>query len=100
MRVEIDHKVIAVFNIAGDYYAIHDRCPHQYAPLSRGRLQGTVICNAQTGWEPQWAHDDEIVVCPGHGMEFHVKTGKALGYDFKLRTYQVTVEDDYVTLLA
>lgn len=100
LRVKIGHKTIAVFNIAGEYYAIHDRCPHQFAPLSRGRLQGTLVCNARTGWEPEWAYDGEIVVCPGHGMEFHVKTGKAIGYDLRLRTYAVIVEGGEVKIIA
>ncbi|MBV7337620.1 Rieske 2Fe-2S domain-containing protein [Chloroflexi bacterium TSY] len=99
MEVQVDRVVIAVFNIGGQYYALYGRCPHQSAPLSRGRLQGTVICNAETGWETEWVHDGEVVVCPGHGMEYHVKTGKAFGYNFKLRTYEVVVEEGEVKLI-
>jgi nitrite reductase/ring-hydroxylating ferredoxin subunit len=98
MEVKVGKTVIAVFNVDGHYYALYGRCPHQFAPLSRGRLQGTVICNADTGWETQWAYDGEILVCPGHAMEFHLKTGQAIGYDLKLRTYPVVVEDGLVKL--
>ena len=100
MEVKVGSAVIAVFNIDGNYYALFGRCPHQSAPLSRGRLQGTVICNADTGWETQWAYDGEILVCPGHAMEFHVKTGQAIGYDLKLRTYPVIVEEGLVKLIV
>ena len=100
LRVEIGRKVIAVFNIDGKFYAIHDRCPHQFAPLSRGKLQGTLICNESTNWEPQWRYEGQIVVCPGHGMEFDVRTGQAIGYDLRLRTYEVLIEDGEVKLLA
>jgi len=100
MEVKFGSAVIAVFNIGGEYYALYGRCPHQFAPLSRGRLQGTVICNAETGWETQWAYDGEILVCPGHAMEFHVKTGQAIGYDLKLRTYPVVIEDGWVKLIV
>lgn len=97
-EVKVGSRTIAVFNIDGEYYAIYGICPHQYAPLACGRLQGTVICNAETGWQKKWAYDGEIVVCPGHAMEFHVKTGKAIGYDLKLRTYEMFVEDGLVKL--
>src|SRR5262245_10741563 len=100
MEVKMGQAVIAVFNIDGHYYALYGRCPHQFAPLSRGRLQGTVICNADTGWETQWAYEGEILVCPGHAMEFHVMTGQAIGYDLKLRTYPVVVEEGWVTLIV
>ena len=100
MEVKVGHALIAVFNLAGTYYAIFGRCPHQSAPLSRGRLQGTVICNAETNWQTEWSCEGEIVVCPGHAMEFHVKTGQAMGYDLALRTYPVYVEDGQVVLIA
>jgi nitrite reductase (NADH) small subunit len=100
MEVKVGNTLIAVFNLAGTYYAIYGRCPHQFAPLSRGRLQGTVICSQETDWEIQWAHDGEVLVCPGHAMEFLVKTGQAIGYELKLRTYPVVVEDGMVMLIA
>ena len=99
MEVQVGRVLIAVFNVGGDFYALYGRCPHHSAPLSRGRLQGTVICNADTDWETEWAHEGEVLVCPGHGMEYHIRSGKAFGYDFKLRTYTVVVEDGQVKLV-
>jgi len=58
--VEIDGKAIVVFNIAGQYYAIGDICTHDEGPLGDGLLDGN------------------SVVCPRHGAEFDVRTGKAL----------------------
>lgn len=99
LQVKVGAAMIAVFNINGDYRAIYGRCPHQFARLSQGRLQGTVICNEQTHWETEWAYEGEILTCPGHAMEFHLKTGEAIGYGFKLRTYKVVVEDGLVKLI-
>ena len=99
VEVQVGRVHIAVFNIEGEYYALYGRCPHQSAPLSRGRLQGTVICNEETCWETKWGHDGEVLVCPGHGMEYHVRSGKAFGYDLKLRTYEVVVEEGQVMLV-
>ena len=99
MEVKVGNINIAVFNVRGEYFGIFGICPHQSAPLSRGRLQGTVICNADTNWEKEWAHDGEVLVCPGHAMEYDLRTGKAFGYGMKLRTYEVVVEDDWVTVI-
>lgn len=98
-EVKVGRQTIAVFNIDGEYHAIYGLCPHQFAPLSRGKLQGTLICGEDTDWEKEWAYDGEVVVCPGHAMEFHVKTGKAFGYDFSLRTYDVVIDDGEILLL-
>ncbi len=99
MEVRVGSVQIAVFNVEGDFFALFGRCPHQSAPLSRGRLQGTVICNADTCWETEWAHEGEVLVCPGHGMEYDIRSGKAFGYDLKLRTYEVSVEDGQVFIV-
>lgn len=58
--VEIGGQPIVVFNIAGKYYAIGDVCSHDEGPLGDGLL------------------DDYSIVCPRHGAEFDVRTGKAL----------------------
>ena len=99
MEVRVGSVQIAVFNVEGDFFALFGRCPHQSAPLSRGRLQGTVICNADTCWETEWAHEGEVLVCPGHGMEYDIRSGKAFGYDLRLRTYEVSVEDGQVFIV-
>lgn len=98
LNVQVGRLSVAVFNVAGQFHAIYGRCPHQGAPLSRGKLQGTVICNRETNWETQWAHEGEVVVCPGHAMEFHLTTGYAFGYGFNLRTFPVSVEEGSVYL--
>jgi 3-phenylpropionate/trans-cinnamate dioxygenase ferredoxin subunit len=58
--VEIGELPIVVFNIAGKYYAIGDVCTHDNGPLGDGMLE------------------DYHVVCPRHGGEFDVRSGKAV----------------------
>ena len=58
--VEIGDKPIVVFNIAGQYFAIGDVCSHDDGPLGDGLL------------------DDFHIVCPRHGAEFDIRTGKAM----------------------
>jgi nitrite reductase (NADH) small subunit len=45
-------------------------------------------------------HDGEVVVCPWHGLEYHVPTGRCLAYpNINLRRYEVFVEDGKVKVL-
>jgi 3-phenylpropionate/trans-cinnamate dioxygenase ferredoxin component len=59
--VEVAGQSIAVFNIAGKYYAIANTCPHRGGPLADGMMAG------------------EEVICPWHGARFNVKTGVVTG---------------------
>jgi 3-phenylpropionate/trans-cinnamate dioxygenase ferredoxin subunit len=58
--VEVGGKALVIFNIAGQYFAIGDVCSHDDGPLGDGDLEGFNI------------------VCPRHGGEFDVQTGKAM----------------------
>ncbi|TAL43786.1 MAG: non-heme iron oxygenase ferredoxin subunit [Methylovulum sp.] len=55
--VDVDGTDVAVFKIAGEFYAIEDKCTHDGAEIASGELVG-----------------DEII-CPRHGARFCVKTG-------------------------
>jgi nitrite reductase/ring-hydroxylating ferredoxin subunit len=76
--VEVEGKQIAVFNVAGDYYAIDDTCPHSGGPLSDGTCE------------------EAVVTCPWHGMKFDLKTGEPLGPlpVHGVKAYSVVVEGD------
>jgi 3-phenylpropionate/trans-cinnamate dioxygenase ferredoxin component len=58
--VEVGGKALVIFNIAGQFFAIGDVCSHDDGPLGDGDLEGFNI------------------VCPRHGGEFDVQTGKAM----------------------
>jgi 3-phenylpropionate/trans-cinnamate dioxygenase ferredoxin subunit len=75
--VEIGGIPIVVFNIAGQYFAIGDICTHDEGPLGDGLL------------------DQHSVVCPRHGAEFDVRTGKALSMPavVDIPAYPVKVEN-------
>ena len=43
-RTVLDEPIVVYRNVeTGSLVALHDRCPHRFAPLSRGRLEGTEI---------------------------------------------------------
>ena len=85
-------RSIGVFNIGGQFYALRNRCPHQGAPLCRGRVKGTTIPGKP--YEYVYGRDQEIIQCPWHGWEFEIRTGRTFfnPHRMRVKTYEVTVE--------
>lgn len=75
---------VGVFNAGGELYAIEDRCSHDDGPLAEGEF------------------DEErcIVVCPRHGSEFDIRTGKprTLPAYLPVGTFRVWAEGEVVRL--
>lgn len=55
--VEINGRIIGVFNLEGKYYALGE-CPHEEGPLGQGRIEGNEV------------------VCPWHSAKFDIRTGE------------------------
>jgi nitrite reductase/ring-hydroxylating ferredoxin subunit len=51
-------RIVALFNVEGQVYALDGICPHQGGPLGKGALEGC------------------IVTCPWHGFQFDVTSGQ------------------------
>ena len=81
-RIEIKGQRISIFNIASEYYAIYDICPHKgTAPLIRGKLDGLGIR------------------CPNHGYRFDLKTGECnVDPIFNTKVFPIKVEGDEILL--
>jgi nitrite reductase/ring-hydroxylating ferredoxin subunit len=90
--VEIAGKSIGVFNVHGQYYALRNICPHQFAPLCLGKITGTTRPGAVG--EYHWEKEGEIIRCPWHGWEFDIRSGHSVFNPHKVRakSYKVTVE--------
>jgi nitrite reductase/ring-hydroxylating ferredoxin subunit len=82
-EVELDGRVVALFNIAGKIFAIDGICPHAGGPLSEGLVE------------------DGMVVCPWHGWQFHLATGQNV-YNSKCvqQCYEVKVEGGEILVLV
>lgn len=77
--VELDGKVVALFNVDGKFYAIDDTCRHRGGPLGEGELEG------------------KTVICPWHGWRYDVTTGaNELVPEQPTQTYETNVEGDEV----
>jgi nitrite reductase (NADH) small subunit len=95
--VRVGAVEVGVFNVAGAYYALPNICIHQFGPLCEGQISGTVMARAQENFRLTWLKEGEVVVCPWHGLEFDLTTGRCLAFPkVKLRAYKVRVEGEQV----
>ena len=80
--LDVDGLSIAIFNIAGQYFAIADVCSHDDGPVAEGEIS------------------DYQIECPRHGAHFDLKTGKALTLPavVDIAAYPVRVEDGEILL--
>lgn len=78
--VEVEGKAIVILNIADQFFAIDDICTHDDGPLGDGDVEGYNI------------------VCPRHGGEFDVRTGKAVQLPavVDIAAYPVRVQDGMI----
>lgn len=96
--IELKGRQVGIFNIRGELHGLPNICPHQTGPLCTGKIvTGSLRSDAETGWKPEWVHDGEVVVCPWHGLEYHIPSGRCLAFQhIKLRRYDVRVDGDDV----
>jgi nitrite reductase/ring-hydroxylating ferredoxin subunit len=57
-EVVAEDQLLALFNVAGSFFALDGVCPHQGGPLGKGVLAGCVV------------------TCPWHGWQFDVTSGQ------------------------
>lgn len=96
--VTIDGRSIGVLNVGGRFYALRNTCPHHGAPLCEGVVKGTMADTP--AHEYSYVRHNEFIVCPWHGYEFTLATGRSIVEPEKtrVRTYEVAVEDGDVVL--
>jgi 3-phenylpropionate/trans-cinnamate dioxygenase ferredoxin subunit len=76
LAVKVAGREIGIYALNGSYYALEDVCPHAYALLSQGFVDG------------------EEIECPLHGAKFHIPTGRCTKEpaDRDVARYEVRVE--------
>jgi len=73
---------VGVFLIDGQYYAWHNRCWHRGGPVCQGRILKRVVEPVDANNKvraQQFDANETHIVCPWHGYEFNVKTGRHPG---------------------
>ncbi len=80
--VHVGQVAVGVYNLDGEFYALEDRCSHDDGPLAEGDF------DSATG----------VAVCPRHGANFDIRTGRALtlpAYE-PVDTFPIVVENGVV----
>ena len=81
--VEMDSGgAIGIFRAGGTLHAYENVCPHQGGPVCQGTILPRVIedlsaAKASIGF--RFEPGDMHIVCPWHGFEFSIATGKHAG---------------------
>lgn len=79
LEVVAKDRIVALFNVEGELFALDGICPHQGGPLGKGTLCGAVV------------------TCPWHGFQFDVTTGvHQTTPQLRQPTLAVKVENDEV----
>ena len=81
--VVVDHRALAITRLENGWGALDNRCPHQGGPLGEGQLE------------------DNCLICPWHGFEYHPVTGQPPGdYEDVATPYGIEERNDglYVEL--
>lgn len=72
-------RMVALYNVEGEFRALDGVCPHAGGPLGQGTLDGCVV------------------TCPWHGWQFDVTTGvHQLNANLSHPSFPVTVEGEDV----
>ncbi len=80
MVVEVGERLVALFRVEGEFWAIDDLCTHDGGPLADGELDGHTI------------------ICPRHGAQFDIRTGRVLSMPATrdIAAHEVKVEGEEV----
>ena len=90
---------VGVFNVGGDFFALHNRCPHRAGALCLGPVTGTTL--PAEDFQYVYGREGELVRCAGHGWEFEIRTGRSLvDGRIRARTFPIEVEDGAVYVLV
>ena len=79
--VRVGGRRIALFNEAGNLFAVDEPCPHMRADLSNGDLK------------------DGVLTCAWHGWRFDIRSGRGLTRSWaRLKTHRLHREGDELIL--
>jgi nitrite reductase (NADH) small subunit len=84
ITVELDGRLVALFNSGGEYHAIDDLCPHMGASLGAGAVE------------------NGVVTCPWHAWRFCVADGtwcdnpriKVASFEVRVVGEEIQVRDE------
>jgi nitrite reductase/ring-hydroxylating ferredoxin subunit len=95
--ISADGVEIGVFRVAGALYGWRNECPHSGGPVCQGRTIRGVEERIDADRKSLGIHfvdGSAHVVCPWHGFEFDITTGRHAGTEkVRLKNHAVKVRD-------
>lgn len=96
----IDGRDVVVLEHRGKYYAFENVCPHMGGPVGEGMVIGRVEAVVAPGTyivSERFSDTDTNIVCPWHGWEYDIDTGRAVALpSVHLNVFDVVVRDEDV----
>jgi nitrite reductase/ring-hydroxylating ferredoxin subunit len=82
LKIETGGLVLAVFNVAGEFYVMNDTCTHGPGSLSEGYIE------------------DDVVECNFHNGQFNIRTGEVVSPPCMIpqKIYPTTIENGKVVI--
>ena len=95
----VDGVEVGVFRVDGDLFAWRNHCPHFGGPVCQGRVFNRVseTVTAERTTDGLCFAGERHVICPWHGFEFDLRTGRHPGDPrYRLQKIELSVHDDQV----
>jgi len=73
--VEVNGKSIGIFRVDDRFYALRNRCPHQFGPLCMGTLAPRAISGGPG--DVRLDSGPPLLACPWHGWEYDIASGQS-----------------------
>ena len=100
--VSVDGVELGIYCHAGEIRAWHNVCPHQGGPVCQGKIMPRTIQQVRADGKnggPAFHPADKNIVCPWHGFEFDILTGRHPAHpQVGLRPVPVRAEGDQVVV--
>jgi nitrite reductase/ring-hydroxylating ferredoxin subunit len=79
-EVELNGRVVAIFNLGGKFHAMEGICPHAGGPLAEGTVEGTVVTCPWHGWQFDLTNGQNVYnsKCVQHCFEVKIEGGEIL----------------------
>src|ERR1700685_2148955 len=103
--IDVHGQSIGVSRVGDQFYALRNRCPHQFGPLCVGTLAPRAISSGPG--DVRMDSGPPLLACPWHGWEYDIATGQsfmgpgrgnmaALSYDVSVLPGEELVPGPYV----
>jgi len=73
--IDVNGKSIGVFRVDDEFYALRNRCPHQFGPLCVGTLAPRALSSGPG--DMRMDSGPPLIACPWHGWEYDLATGQS-----------------------